>query len=116
MAEDITAKDLNEQILVGTFELVANETSKSELSVADVLESDRTQDEQVCTPIEEMKEVKDGEEEVQEEADAHFEKIDPEAPEISLLEPQHDQKPERHIDNAMEANDIKRDEIVDEEV
>lgn len=97
LAEDTAPKDLIEQILEGSFEAESNETSKSE---SNVLVSDTTQAEQISTPEEEMKEVKNTEMEIQ-EANASCKKIDPEVPEINLREAQQDQKPREQSNNEL---------------
>lgn len=77
---------------MGNFEPEANDTSESESYIMVVLESSTTKKEQISTPLEETKEVKYVEKEIQEEVEGQGGKISPELPEISLQEAQHDQK------------------------
>ncbi|KAK4760303.1 hypothetical protein SAY87_005196 [Trapa incisa] len=88
------AEDLGEQILMGTFE-PPEEIRKHESSIANVLESHRTQEDQVNIPVEEVSQMKDREEGVQK--DTPLEKIDTKIPEISSQEAHYDQ-----IDNTLE--------------
>ncbi|KAK4785150.1 hypothetical protein SAY86_001839 [Trapa natans] len=75
LAEDITAKNLNEQMQEESFEPEAHAASKSEPPIMDILESDQTKGEQLIASTEEMEKVKNIEKEISEEADAGGENI-----------------------------------------
>ncbi|XP_031383123.1 uncharacterized protein LOC116197209 isoform X2 [Punica granatum] len=86
-AEDIAAEDLPEQTQDGNLETDANPESKSESSVKEAVESGKNR--------EDTKVPEDVKKEILEEADSRWEKIDSAAPEISPLEAQEDEKPEK---------------------